>query len=48
VGWHYTATNAAAEGPRQGSVGLRVYIGTTVTNAPVTFYFDDFEVAGLP
>ena len=46
--WHFSATNAAAAVQVAGGVGLRVYLGTTVTNAPVLFSFDDFEVAGIP
>jgi PKD repeat protein len=46
--WHFTATNSTAAVQTAGSVGLRAYIGTTVSNAPVVFRFDDFEVVTLP
>ena len=42
--WNYTATNTAAALQASGSLGLRVYLNTSVTNAPVTFGFDDYSV----
>jgi hypothetical protein len=46
--WHFEATNSAPAVQGPGGVGLRVYIGTTVSNSPVLFEFDDFVVTGLP
>jgi len=46
--WHFSATNSAAAVQVAGGVGLRVYVGSTVSNAPVLFSFDDYKVAGLP
>jgi PKD repeat protein len=46
--WQFTATNNAAAVQTAGGVGLRVYVGTTVSNAPVVFSFDDFSVVELP
>jgi CSLREA domain-containing protein len=42
--WHYTATNTTAALQSEGNVGLRAYISSALTNAPVTFRFDDFLV----
>ena len=45
--WHYTATDASAALQAPGSVGLRAYLSTSTTNAPVVFTFDDY-VVGRP
>jgi PKD repeat protein len=44
AGWQYTSgdTTAALQSP--GSVGLRSYLGSSVSTAPVMFSFDDFSV----
>jgi PKD repeat protein len=44
AGWQFTATDTNANLQSAGSVGLRVYIGGNVSNAPVTFSFDDYSV----
>ncbi len=46
--WHFTATDSAAAVQVAGGVGLRMYVGSTINNAPVLFSFDDFRVTGLP
>lgn len=43
-GWQFTATDTNANLQSAGSVGLRVFIGSNVSNAPVTFSFDDYAV----
>ena len=45
--WQYTATNSAAALQVAGSLGLRVYMASGVTNAPVLFSFDDFRVTSI-
>jgi PKD repeat protein len=45
--WHYTGTNSASELQTAGAVGLRTYVGSQVSNAPVTFSFADYEVVGF-
>ncbi len=49
AGWQFTATNSNPAVQSAGSVGLRVYVDA-VTNAPVTFSFDDYLVKtpGVP
>lgn len=42
--WLYTATNSAAALQTPGAVGLRSYISSAITNAPVTLSFDDYQV----
>jgi CSLREA domain-containing protein len=42
--WHFSATNTAAGLQGPGSLGLRAYIAGAVTNAPITFRFDDYVV----
>ena len=42
--WQYTGTDNSAVLQTAGSVGLRVYTNTTVTNAPVSVLFDDLLV----
>jgi PKD repeat protein len=46
TGWNYTGTNSSGALQSAGALGLRVYIGSGVNNAPVTFSFDDYQVAG--
>ena len=47
--WQFTATNSASAVQAAGSFGLRAYIDN-VSNAPVTFSFDDYLVKtpGVP
>lgn len=42
--WLYTITDTTSGLQSAGSVGLRAYLATSATNAPVTFKFDDFLV----
>jgi hypothetical protein len=46
-GWQYTSTNSNAVCQQSGSVGLRTYLSASVTNAPVTFRFDNYTVTSL-
>jgi hypothetical protein len=45
AGWLFTTTDSQASVQVAGSVGLRVWLNGSVTNAPVTFRFDDYSVA---
>jgi hypothetical protein len=45
--WQYTATNSNAAAQVAGGVGLRTYIASGVSNAPVVFTFDDFLVTSI-
>jgi hypothetical protein len=45
--WAYSATNSVAAVQGAGSVGLRTYANSTVTNAPLTVSFDDLTVESL-
>jgi hypothetical protein len=42
--WQYTVTDSTANLQTAGAVGLRAYLSSTVSNAPVIFTFDDFLV----
>jgi hypothetical protein len=42
--WHYTVTNSTAAVQTAGNVGLRTYVSSGLTNAPVAFGFDDYHV----
>ena len=44
AGWQYTGGDNTAALQSAGSVGLRAYLGTNVSTAPVTFSFDDYTV----
>jgi hypothetical protein len=46
-GWQYTTTNSHQACQQSGSVGLRTYLSSSVTNAPVTFRFDNYTVTSL-
>ena len=52
AGWQFTATNSAAALQAAGGVGLHAYMSSTITNAPVTFSFDDLlataDTVGAP
>lgn len=42
--WLYTATDSTAALQATGSFGLRAYLATSATNAPVLFKFDDLLI----
>ena len=42
--WAYAATSAVTTLQGTGTVGLRAYMGSGVTNGPITLTFDDFSV----
>jgi glucose/arabinose dehydrogenase len=44
VNWQFSATSNAAALQTAGSVGLRTYAGSQVTNTPLVVTFDDFAV----
>jgi len=44
AGWNFTTTNSQASLQGPGSIGLRAYLGTGGSNAPVTLSFDDYTV----
>jgi PKD repeat protein len=44
VNWQFSATDTTAALQGAGNVGLRAYIGGNVSNAPLTFRFDDYSV----
>src|SRR5205823_4284241 len=46
--WHYTATDSAAALQSAGTVGLRTFVSSLTSNAPVLFSFDDLQVSGVP
>jgi hypothetical protein len=45
--WHYTSTNSNAALQGAGLFGLRSYMSSSVTNAPVVMTFDDYRVTSL-
>jgi len=45
AGWLFTAANAQATVQSAGSVGLRLYLAGSVSNAPVVVSFDDYAVS---
>ena len=45
AGLLFTTTNAQASVQSAGSVGLRLYLAGTVSNAPVVVSFDDYSVS---
>ena len=45
--WQFTASSTAAQLQVPGTTGLRMYLNTTVTNAPATLTFDDVSVESL-
>lgn len=47
VGWQYSTTDSLAMLQASGAVGVRAYLSGGATNAPVTFAFDDYRVAGI-
>jgi hypothetical protein len=44
-GWQLTATDTTTELQSAGSVGLRTYLGGTVSNGPLVLQVDDYVVA---
>lgn len=46
--WQFSATTSAASVQTSGAVGLRAYMGSQVTNAPLVVTFDDFAVTATP
>jgi hypothetical protein len=46
-GWLFTTTNSNSACQSSGGVGLRVYVNSTATNAPIDWKFDDYRVLGL-
>ncbi len=47
-GWQFTATDSASTLQSPGAVGMRAYLGSQVTNAPIVVKVDDLEVDALP
>jgi hypothetical protein len=45
--WHYSATNSNAALQGAGSMGLRAYIASATTNAPVLISFDDLRYTSI-
>jgi hypothetical protein len=45
--WQYTATNSAAALQVAGGIGLRTYIGSATTNAPILATFDDLQATSI-
>ena len=45
--WQYTVTNAAAALQVAGAVGLRSYLGSAATNAPITVTVDDLAAISI-
>lgn len=44
-GWQISLTDATSDLQAAGTVGLRIYLGKTVTDGPITFMLDDYLVA---
>lgn len=45
--WQYSVADATASLQSAGAIGLRTYISSAATNAPVVFSFDNFRATGL-
>lgn len=45
--WQYTITDSTSALQGNGAVGLRAYLSSAATNAPVLFLFDDFSVSSV-
>lgn len=45
--WLYTVTDSTSALQGAGGVGLRAYLSSAATNAPVLFLFDDFTVTSV-
>jgi hypothetical protein len=46
-GWQFVTTNSNSACQTSGSVGLRAYVSSSASNAPVTFRFDNYTVMSL-
>lgn len=46
--WLYTVTDSTPELQAPGGVGLRTFLATTATNAPVLYSFNNFDVISAP
>jgi hypothetical protein len=44
AGWQFTTTNSNSACQSAGGVGLRVYVNSAATNAPIDWRFDDYRV----
>jgi hypothetical protein len=45
--WAYSITDASPSQQAAGAVGLRAYLSSTATNAPVRFSFDELRVTNI-
>ena len=45
--WLYSATDSASSLQTAGAVGMRTYLSSTATNAPLVFSFDDFRATSV-
>lgn len=45
--WQYTVTDSTSGLQSAGGVGLRAYLGSATTNAPLLVTFDDFRATGM-
>jgi chitodextrinase len=45
--WQYTATDSATGLQVAGAVGVRAYLSSATTNAPILLSFDDFRVTSI-
>jgi hypothetical protein len=45
--WNYQVTDSTPILQAPGSVGLRTYLSSNVTNAPILFQFDDFRATSI-
>ncbi len=45
--WQYTITDSRPALQKVGSVGIRTYGGSALSNGPITFTFDDYQVTNL-
>jgi glucose/arabinose dehydrogenase len=48
VAWQFVAADNRSELQRAGGLGLRAYVSSRATNAPVLFGFDDYRALELP
>ena len=45
--WTYSQTDSNASLQAAGALGLRTYIASATSNAPITFSFDDYRVTSI-
>jgi hypothetical protein len=45
--WTYSQTDSTASLQAAGALGLRTYIASATSNAPITFSFDDYRVTSI-